>query len=122
MTTYTENEAEALAVLKHHIDALRGLDLDGVMEDYVDESIMVLPFGTSIGVDAIRGAMQGFLADPEGLRTIEITQKYIGKGAVLQKFRMNAGKENESRGTEVFVVRDGKIAFQAMEAYEAGPA
>jgi ketosteroid isomerase-like protein len=96
------------AILDHHQAMLDAGDLDGVMEDYTEDSLFVTNLtGEARGLDAIRavfaglgGAMPGFELKGE---TVEGDVAYIFWTA-----------DGFAFGTDTFVVRDGKIATQTV--------
>ena len=96
------------AVLDHHQAMLDAGDLDGVMEDYTEDSVFVTNLtGEARGLEAIRavfaglgGAMPGF--DLKG-EVVEGEVAYIWWTA-----------DGIAFGTDTFVVRDGKIATQTV--------
>jgi ketosteroid isomerase-like protein len=96
------------AVLDHHQAMLDASDLDGLMEDYAEDSLFVTNLtGEARGLDAIRavfaglgGAMPGFELLGE---TVEGDVAYIYWKA-----------DGFAFGTDTFVVRDGKIATQTV--------
>jgi len=44
------------AVLNHHLEAFSAGDIDAMMEDYTDDSVLIVPDVTRTGRDAIRAA------------------------------------------------------------------
>jgi SnoaL-like domain len=49
-------------VFEHHLGALSAGDLDGILSDYTDDSIVIGPDGALKGRQAIRGFFEGVLA------------------------------------------------------------
>jgi ketosteroid isomerase-like protein len=93
------------AVLDHHLAALLVGDVDGLMQDYTEDSVFISNLGGVVtGRDAIR-SMFSAGADLSGweqqLVHVEDETAYITwkvEGVVV--------------GTDTFVVRDGKISLQ----------
>ena len=52
------------AVRNHHLESFGAGDLDGLMEDYTEDSVFITPDGAPTGLDSIRGAFAPFF---EGL-------------------------------------------------------
>jgi len=96
------------AVLDHHQAMLDASDLDGLMDDYTEDSFFVTNLtGTATGLEAIRavfaglgGAMPGFELLGE---VVEGDVAYIWWKA-----------DGIAFGTDTFLVRDGKIANQTV--------
>lgn len=106
------------AVLNHHGETFAAGDLDGIMEDYTEDSVLITPDGTLTGLDSIRAAFAGFF---EGLfkpGTYEFTMdraEVVGDVAYIVWHSVNQGAE-VTLGTDTFVIKDGKIAVQTFAA------
>ena len=94
-------------VMAHHIAAVKKDDVDGVMEDYAVDAVLVTPTGTFIGAARIRTFFERLAAQHRDWKDYIVTQEVEQDGVVLQK-NVKTGK------VEVYVVRNGKIAFQAL--------
>lgn len=94
-------------VMAHHIAAVKRDDVDAVMKDYAADSVLVTPAATFIGAASIRKFFEGLAAQHRDWSTYVVTQEVEADGVVLQK-NVKTGK------VEVYVVRDGKIAFQTV--------
>ena len=106
------------SVLNHHGQTFAAGDLDGIMEDYTEDSVLIAPDGTLTGLDSIRGAFAGFF---EGLfkpGSYEFTMdrvEIVGDVGYIVWHSVNQGAE-VTLGTDTFVLRDGKIAVQTFAA------
>ena len=49
-------------VFEHHVGALLAGDLEGIVSDYDDRSVLIGPEGVVRGLDAIRQTFAGYLA------------------------------------------------------------
>jgi ketosteroid isomerase-like protein len=93
------------AVLDHHLAALLVGDVDGLMEDYTDDSVFMSNLGGVVnGFDAIR-SMFAAGADMSGW---ELVLAHVEGEAAFITWTVK-GVVN---GADTFVVRDGKIALQ----------
>ena len=96
------------AVLDHHQAALDAGDLDGVMEDYTEDSLFVTNLtGEARGLDAIRAVFAGLGGAMPGFEL----QGEVVDGEVAFIWWKADGF---ALGTDTFVVRDGKIATQTV--------
>lgn len=100
-------------VLDHHWETFVNNDLEGVMEDYTDESILITPDTTYRGLDAIReNFKKAFESFPIESSTLTLNKSVVVKdvGYILWQ----ASTENfELRfATDTFIIRDGKIIRQ----------
>ena len=93
--------------MAHHIAAVKKDDVAGVMEDYAVDSVLVTPATTFIGAARIRTFFERLAAQHRDWKDYIVTQEVEEDGVVLQK-NVKTGK------VEVYVVRNGKIAFQVL--------
>jgi len=94
-------------VMAHHIAVVKNDDVDGVMADYASDAVLVTPTETYIGAAGIRRFFKQLAAEHRNWTTYIVTQEVKAAGVVLQR-------DAKSGRVEVFVVRHGKIAFQAL--------
>jgi ketosteroid isomerase-like protein len=106
------------AILEHHLDALAKGDVDMVLEDYTDDSVLMTADGVVRGRDALGDTFSGFFAGLFAPGTYELVldrMEVEGDVAFITWHAMCAGAEI-GLGTDTFVVRDGKIAVQTFAA------
>ena len=103
------------AVLEHHLQAF-GEGLEAIMADYTDDSVVITPDATYRGLAEIRGFFTAFVeALPEGIWeafTLK-RQEVVGEVAYI----LWEANPWFPLGTDTFVVREDKIAFQTFAAY-----
>jgi hypothetical protein len=92
-------------VMAHHINVVKQDDVDGILQDYADSSVVVIEKNTYIGLASIRKFFEGLKAQHRDWSSYVVTQEVADQGVVFQK-------EVKTGNVEVFVVRSGKIAFQ----------
>ncbi|MFH5884379.1 nuclear transport factor 2 family protein [Halalkalibaculum sp. DA3122] len=100
-------------VLDHHWKTFVENDLEGVMADYTEESILITPDTTYRGLDAIRdNFISAFEAFPAGESTLTLKKSVVEQevGYILWE----ASTENFDLifATDTFIIRDGKIVRQ----------
>ena len=95
-------------IMAHHIAVVKKDDVTGVMTDYGENAVVVMPTGTYIGVANIRKFFESLASQHRDWSTFEVTQEALDGGVVLQH-------NVKTGGIEVFVVRNGKIVFQAVQ-------
>lgn len=111
-----ETNTSTQDVVKHHLAAMLSADVDQLLMDYVDESIVFTPDGPVQGLADLRSLFTHFLGElPQGsLDKLElIREDYYDNAAYLLwsipgLFPM---------GTDTLVVVDGKILTQSFAAY-----
>jgi ketosteroid isomerase-like protein len=107
--------ASTQAVLEHHLQAF-GEGIEAIMADYTDDSVVITPEATYRGLDEIRDFFVAFVeALPAGIWDAFTMrrQEVVGEVAYI----LWEAKPWFPLGTDTFVVRGGKIAFQTFAAY-----
>ena len=101
-------------VLNHHLECFGGGNLDGIMEDYVEDSVLYTPMGVLDNLAAIRELFVGMFAEfgkPGAEFTMDVME-VRGDTAYIVWHAETADNVYEL-GTDTFVVRDGKIVAQS---------
>jgi ketosteroid isomerase-like protein len=67
------------ATLTRHLQAILQADVDAIMADYTDASVLVTPNGQLAGLDAIRNFFTQFIggAPPELIKALALTHQEI---------------------------------------------
>jgi len=93
------------AIVDHHSKALLAGDIDGVMEDYTDASVLITNLGGVVkGRDALRAAFEAAGA----FSGFEETSAHVEGDLAYVTWKMTG----ISLGTDTFVVSNGKIVMQ----------
>jgi len=102
------------AVVEHHLDALQRADLEATLDDYTDESLLLVA-----GSEPVRGrealaavfgpAIDAMFAPPSSAFMLD-SLVAVGEYALITWHMTYPGGE-VSFGTDTFVVRDGKIVL-----------
>jgi ketosteroid isomerase-like protein len=100
-------------VFMHHIQALKSVDMDALISDYSEDSVVMLPERSFNGPAEIRAFFEGAIASlPPGFveAMTPIRSEFSGEVAYLvwhaEPFLKVA--------TDTFVIRDGKIMVQTI--------
>ena len=100
-------------VLEHHWVAFKENDLEAVMADYTDESILITPDSTYKGLDAIRGNFErAFVAFPKDQNPLQLNQTVIEEDVAYITWESKTADSELSFATDTFIIRDGKIIRQ----------
>ena len=104
---------QTLAVLKRHLSAVESKDVDKIMKDYTEESVLFTPEGVVHGPIEIRAFFEGFFdsLSPEGLEDFTMMRQDV-EGEIA--YILWASEPYVSVGTDTFIVRDNKIAVQSI--------
>lgn len=107
------DEAQTQAVLDHHWDTFVNNDLDGVMEDYTDESILITPNGTFMGLEQIRGNfVNAFKAFPTQGADLTLKTNLAVKDVGYILWEAETPEFILTYATDTFIIRNGKIIRQ----------
>jgi ketosteroid isomerase-like protein len=106
------------AVFEHHLAALGNGDVEEILQDYTEESVVLTADAAYKGRDAVRGFFSAAVAGLFKPGTYNITVDVVrveGEVAYCVWHASCAGAEIVL-ATDTFVVRDGKIAVQTFAA------
>ena len=104
------------SVLGHHLQSVMAKDVEAVLSDYSEDSVLVNQDGTFIGLAGIRTFVEGFLGSltPELLASFELDKQEInGEMAYIV---WHAGVVIPL-GTDTFIVQNDKIRYQTLAAH-----
>jgi ketosteroid isomerase-like protein len=118
----------AKVVLDRHVAAMKAGDLDAVMADYADNALLLAPAGVVAGQKNYGGlnVLEGkanirkffaVLTSKENNPAVKsMTSTYESKGSdtTLMHWTQWPGTAKEASGTDVWVIRDGKVISQAV--------
>jgi ketosteroid isomerase-like protein len=110
------------AIIARHVETVKAGDVDGVVADYADDAVLVTPAGmvTPTGVFVGKAKVREFfswLASPQnlpGAKSMVSQSEVIGPDTVLFRWTQFPGTAQEVKGTDIFVIRGGKIVFQSV--------
>jgi hypothetical protein len=100
-------------VFKHHDEAFGKRDLTSILADYTEESILVTPDKTYIGLKELKGFFEEAfkLFDTDSIEG-ETMKEVIIKDIVYTVWRVKTPKLNLDYATETFFIQNGKIIRQ----------
>ena len=108
-------EGPTASVLKHHLDAFGAQDLEGVLSDYTDESILITPDGTIRGREGLKALFEGMMAEfGQPGSSFEMAKTVIDGELAYILWSAETANNVYELGTDTFFVRDGKIAVQTL--------
>jgi ketosteroid isomerase-like protein len=102
------------AVLERHLGSFTAGDLEALLSDYSDDSVLFTVNGPLTGLGPIRELMTGLFAEfekPGSRFDLQLTN-VVGEVGFIVWTARTADNVYEL-GTDTFVVRGGKIAFQS---------
>ena len=97
--------------LTHHLEAILQTDIDAIMRDYTEASVLVTPNGQMEGLAAIRGFFSQFIASapPELLKALTLTQQEITGEIAFITWKAEPFIPFAS---DTFLIRDDTIVVQ----------
>jgi|SRR5262245_601460 len=108
----------ARQVFEHHLAAVGAGDLDGILSDYTDESIVIGPDGALKGRQAIRGFFEAVLASLFKPGTYQFTMDtmHVLDDVVYIVWHANCASAEVVFAADTFLIKGGKIAVQTFAA------
>jgi ketosteroid isomerase-like protein len=106
-------------VLNHHLEGFSNGNVDAVMEDYTEDSVLITPDASLTGLESIRALFTGFFGGLFKPGTYEFTldrMEISGDVAYIVWHSTNEGMDVKL-GTDTLLIRDGKIAVQTFAAF-----
>ena len=105
-------------VFEHHLSAFGAGDVDGILSDYTDESIVISPDGALKGRRAIRGFFEAVLASLFKPGTYQFTMDTLHAldDVVYIVWHANCASADIVFAADTFLIRGGKIAVQTFAA------
>ena len=105
-------------VLDHHLAAFGAGDVDEMLKDYTDDSVLITANGVVRGRDELRETFTGLFSGLFAPGTYEFTMDAVqveGDVAFIS-WHATCASADVPLGSDTFVVRDGKILCQTFAA------
>jgi len=105
-------------VFEHHGNAIGAGDVDEVLKDYTEQSVLFTQEGPLKGPKAMRPAFQRLVTElmPPGGTQFEMKQMTIEGEIVYIAWSSSSKFSDIPLGTDTFVIRNGKIVAQTFTA------
>jgi ketosteroid isomerase-like protein len=105
-------------ILNHHLDCFDKGDLEGLLSDYTEDSVLEVPQTQLRGLEKLRKAFTAMFADfGKGESSFEMQRTSIN-GEFAYVFWQAQTEDNDYHiGSDTFVIRDGKIVYQTFSAH-----
>ena len=106
--------SSTLDVIDHHLESFADGDLEGIMADYTDDSVLFTIDGTLEGRGPIRRLMTGLFTEfGKPGASFEMRAKSVAGEVAHIVWSAETADHRYEFATDTFVVRDGKIAYQS---------
>jgi hypothetical protein len=111
--TVESSEQKTKEVLDRHWKTFQENDLDGVMADYTEESVLIIPDKTITGLKALREHFASvFTVFPKDSTTLQLDKSVVHQDVGYIIWQGNAPTLKVSFGTDTFIIQNGKIVRQ----------
>lgn len=102
------------ATLGHHLGAFGAGDVDEIMRDYTEDSVIITPDGPLRGLSEIRPFFEQLTTEiaPPGGYKFEMVQQAVEGEVAYIAWSLESEKYNIPLGSDTFIVRGGKIVTQ----------
>ncbi len=109
--------ASAREVLDHHLQAFGAGDLDAILEDYTDGSIIITPNGVRRSRKEMSEFFSTLFADfaKPGM-SFNMDQQVVDGEIAYIRWSAETADNVYELGTDTFLIRDGKIVTQTFAA------
>ena len=108
---FTEDKTKQ--VLEHHWKAFTENNLEEVMADYVEESVLVTPEATYKGLTQIRQNFENaYIKFPKDKSDFKLTKTVIDRDVAYILWQSKTPTFDLSFATDTFIIRNGKIIRQ----------
>jgi ketosteroid isomerase-like protein len=106
------------AVFEHHLAALGNGDVEEILRDYTEASVLLTPEAAYKGRDAVRGYFSAAVAGlfKPGTYTFTMDVVRVEREVAYCVWHASCAGAEIVFATDTFVVRDGKIATQTFTA------
>jgi ketosteroid isomerase-like protein len=118
MAMAADDEETTKAVFEHHLNAFAAGDIEALLADYTDESVIMSAAGSVRGLEGMRAGFEELLHDlfKPGTYRMTVDSQQIERDVAYIVFHADCATATVPLGTDTFVVRDGKIAVQTFSA------
>ena len=114
----TTSAAQTEAILGHHLESFVATDLDGIMSDYTESSVLIAQDQTCRGLAEIRSFFAAMFpaVTPEFLAAFNMIKQEVAGDTAYIVWSVGGFF---AMGTDTLVIKDGKIAVQTFAAHPA---
>jgi ketosteroid isomerase-like protein len=134
--TPTNTGDSAEVVLNRHVAAMKASDLAAVMADYADDAVVIAPNGIAPGEPNVAGfnvfvgkdnitklfTVLAGKGNAEAMGSMTTTYENKGSDVTLMRWVQFEGTPKKVSGTDVWVIRNGKVISQTVLVDPAPPA
>lgn len=107
--------ASTQQILEHHLKCFGEGDLEGILGDYTETSVLFTPDGILRGSGEMRGLFEAFFAEfAKPGASFEMKKQLVDGETAYIVWSAETADNVYELATDTFVVRDGKIVAQTL--------
>lgn len=107
----------AESVLEHHLEMFGERDLDGIMEDYADDAVLISQTDTLRGREEIREMYADLFPEFAGESvTFSLEEQTVVDDYAYIVWQAETPENEYEFASDTFVIRDGEIVAQTLAA------
>lgn len=105
------------SILEHHLEMFGERDLDGIMEDYADNAVLITQTETFSGQDEIREMFSKWFPEFEDpSATFSLEEQVVVDDYAYIVWNAETPENEYEFASDTFVIRDGEIVAQTFAA------
>lgn len=105
------------SVLNHHLETFGEQDLEGIMEDYADDAILITQTEVLRGHEEIRGLFDDLFTEfSDPTATLSLDEQTVEEDYAYIVWHAETPENEYEFATDTFVIRDGEIIVQTFAA------
>jgi ketosteroid isomerase-like protein len=105
--------AQTQAILDHHLQCFATCNLEGVLEDYTDDSVLLTPMGAFRGREALRGFFtMAFAEFSKPGTTLAMKMSMVEGDCAFIVWDAETADNKYEDAQDTFIVREGVIVVQ----------
>jgi len=113
--TSVADEATSQSILDHHLTSFGAGDVAGILEDYTNDSVIVLPTGVLHGKEQIKALFDGFVAEFSKPGVVfNLTGSTVVEDVAYITWNAETPDNIYSFVSDTFFFKDGKIRYQTV--------
>lgn len=100
-------------IVMHHLESFQHNDLEAVLSDYTNESVLITLDATYTGTEEIRNFFTGLMLHfPKQKSSFELDKIVANGGLVYIVWHANTPSLDVPLGTDTFIIKEDKICQQ----------
>jgi ketosteroid isomerase-like protein len=112
------NESITKEVLTHHLTAFGNNNIEAILKDYTEESVVLTPDGLLKGLDMIRQFFEAYFIEIPTGAAFEMKQLLVTGNAAFIVWASKSVVAEIAMGTDTFFLEGDKIAIHSVASHK----